>query len=197
MYAALLNLRNTPRDGMPSPAQRLLSRRTRSLIPMVPSQLTPRVETDVQTALFTLRQKGKISHDKSARRLSPLEPGQTVRMETTRGFDRLATVSGKALQPNSYVVQSHGKTYVRNRRHLLRVTESYCPPTTMSAPMVPPEPQDKPCAALPPNTSTNGDDMSPQQSTDSSRQEDPAPLVITRSGRESKPNSTFKDFVTY
>lgn len=90
IYAALLNLRNTPRDGMPSPAQRLLSRRTRSLIPMVPSQLMPRVETDVQAALFAHRQRGKISHDKSARRLSSLEPGQTVRMETTSGFDKLA-----------------------------------------------------------------------------------------------------------
>uniref|UniRef100_A0A671RKY6 Uncharacterized protein n=1 Tax=Sinocyclocheilus anshuiensis TaxID=1608454 RepID=A0A671RKY6_9TELE len=52
VYAALLNLRNTPRDGLPSPAQRLLSRRTRSLIPLVPSQLTPRVESNVQAALF-------------------------------------------------------------------------------------------------------------------------------------------------
>uniref|UniRef100_A0A672MIM7 Integrase catalytic domain-containing protein n=1 Tax=Sinocyclocheilus grahami TaxID=75366 RepID=A0A672MIM7_SINGR len=124
VYAVLLNLRNTPRDGLPSPAQCLLSRRTRSLIPLVPSQLTPRVESNVQAALFALRQKGKRSHDKSARCLSPLEPGQTVRMETTCGFDKLATVSGKALQPNSYVVQSNGKAYVRNRRHLLQVPES-------------------------------------------------------------------------
>uniref|UniRef100_A0A672P8D9 Integrase catalytic domain-containing protein n=1 Tax=Sinocyclocheilus grahami TaxID=75366 RepID=A0A672P8D9_SINGR len=140
VYAALLNLRNTPRDGLPSPAQCLLSRRTRSLIPLVPSQLTPRVESNVQAALFALRQKGKRSHDKSARCLSPLEPGQTVRMETTCGFDKLATVSGKALQPNSYVVQSNGKAYVRNRRHLLQVPESYCPTITMSVPMIFPEP---------------------------------------------------------
>lgn len=103
IYAAFLNLCNTPRDGLASPAQRLLSRRTRSLIPMVPSPLTPRVEPNSQAALFALRQKGKKNHDKSARCLSPLEPGQTVRMETTCGIDTLAMISGKALQLNSYV----------------------------------------------------------------------------------------------
>ncbi|KAL1259036.1 hypothetical protein QQF64_009613 [Cirrhinus molitorella] len=173
IYAALLNLRNTPRDGLPSPAQRLLSRRTRSLIPMVPSQLTPRVEPDVQAALFTLRQKGKTSHDKSARRLSPLEPGQTVRMETTCGFDKLATVSGKALQPNSYIVQSNDKAYVRNHHHLLQVPELYCPTITTPVPMISPEPEATTCVAVPHDTSKKGCDVLSPQHTGSSKQEDP------------------------
>ncbi len=128
IYAALVNLRNTPRDGLASPAQRLLSQRTRSLIPMVPSPLTPRVEPNVHAAFFALRQKGKKNHDKSARCLSPLEPGQTVRMEKTCGIDTLAMVSGKAL-------------YVKNRCHLLQVPESYCPAITTSVTMIFPEPQ--------------------------------------------------------
>uniref|UniRef100_A0A8C5MSV1 Integrase catalytic domain-containing protein n=1 Tax=Leptobrachium leishanense TaxID=445787 RepID=A0A8C5MSV1_9ANUR len=152
IYAALLNLRNTPWNGMPSPAQRLRSRCTRTLIPVVTTQLLPKVETDVQAALFWLRTKGKISHDKSARRLLPLEPGQVVRMETSRGFDKLATVHGKVRQPNSYVVHSDGRTYVRNRLHLLQVPESYSPIPASFAPVASSEPQAWPSATVPNDT---------------------------------------------
>ncbi len=47
VYAALLNLRNIPRDGLPSPAQRLLSRRTKTFIPMTKAMYVPKVETQV------------------------------------------------------------------------------------------------------------------------------------------------------
>lgn len=199
IYAALLNLRNTPRNGMPSPAQRLLSRRTRTLIPVVETQLLPHVETDVQAALFRLRTKGKMSHDKSARRLSPLEPGQVVRMETSRGFDKLATVHGKARQPNSYVVHSDGRTYVRNRRHLLPVAESYSSIPASFAPVVPPEPRAEPSATVP-NDTPNDERNAPLHNNDDFRQQvadSETPLVVTRSGRTCKPNPKFNDFIAY
>jgi len=61
--------------------------------------------------LFTVRQKGKISHDKLARHLSFLELGHTVWMETTCRFNKLVMVSGKVCQPNSHIIQSNSKTY--------------------------------------------------------------------------------------
>ena len=92
--AALLSLRNMPMDGLPSPAQSLLSRRTRAFIPMTKAMYSPEVDTQVQMALTQVRRRGKAYYDKSARPLAPLRAGQTVRMQTKRGHDRLATVLG-------------------------------------------------------------------------------------------------------
>lgn len=70
-----------------------------------------------------------------------------------------------------------------------------CPTTTTSEPMISPDPQERPCTAVPHDTSKNGCDMPSSQNTYSIRQGDPAPLVVTRLGRVSKPNSSF--FFTY
>ena len=64
-------------------------------------------------------------HDKTARPLSVLQPNQTVRLQTDKGFDRKGIVTGIAKTPRSYIVQSGDKEYRRNRRHLLPVSESY------------------------------------------------------------------------
>lgn len=93
VYVALFNLRNTTRDGV--------SRRTKTLIPMAKAMYVPKVQTQVQVALTQARQRNKAHYDKSATRLQPLQAGNTVRMQTTRGYDRLTTVIGTASQPNS------------------------------------------------------------------------------------------------
>ena len=64
-------------------------------------------------------------HDKTARPLSVLQPNQTVRLQTDKGFDRKCIVTGIAKTPRSYIVQSGDKEYRRNRRHLLPVAESH------------------------------------------------------------------------
>ena len=46
-----------------------------------------------------------------------------VRMQTDQGWQKQAKVVGKANRPRSYVVESEGKRYDRNRRHLLKVNE--------------------------------------------------------------------------
>ncbi len=127
LYAALLNLRKIPRDGLPSPAQRLLSRRTKTLISMTKAMYVPKVET--QAGLTRTRQRGKTHYDRSASALASLQAGQIVRIQTDRGYDRLATVIGRALQPNSYQVQAGDATYVRNRRHLLHTPYNNRSPT--------------------------------------------------------------------
>lgn len=167
IYAALLNLRNTPRDGLPSPAQRLFSRRTKALIPMTKAMYVPKVETQIQVALTQARQRGKAHYDRSAAPLGPLQTGQTVRMQTTRGYDRLATVLGRAPQPNSYQIQAGDATYIRNRRHLLQTPESHVPSSTAEAPA--------PATATtpPPNPQHDGEPRVAQAQ---------APVVITRSG---------------
>ena len=60
-------------------------------------------------------------HDKTARPLSLLQPNQTVRLQTDKGFDRKCI----AKTSRSYIVQSGDKECRRNRRHMLPVSESY------------------------------------------------------------------------
>lgn len=91
---------------------------TKTLIPMTKAMYVPKVETQFQAALTLTRQRGKTHYDRSARPLASLQAGQTVRIQTDRGYGRLGTVIGRAPQPNSYQVQARDATYVRNRRHL-------------------------------------------------------------------------------
>ncbi len=67
--------------------------------------------------------------------MTSLQAGQTVRIQTDRGYDRLAMVIERAPQPNSYQVQAGHATSVRNRHHLLHTPEQYTPPTTTEVPL--------------------------------------------------------------
>ena len=121
----LLNLRNTPREHMGSPAQRLLSRRTRTTLPTSTKLLQPKPlnTAKVQGQLIVARQQNKRYHDKTSRKQKPLIPNQVVRMQSSKGFQKLAVVKSQRATPRSYVVTSDGTDYVRNRRHLLPVNE--------------------------------------------------------------------------
>ena len=56
-FMVLLNYRNTLSEGLDtSPAQRLMSRKTRTLLPTVSSQLHPEVSTDVKGKIEKKRQ---------------------------------------------------------------------------------------------------------------------------------------------
>lgn len=116
-YAALLNLRNTPQDGLPSQAQCLLLHRSKSLILMTKSMLLPTVQSDVHSALAKIIRRGKEHYDKSARELQPLHPGQIVRMQTARGYEKMLTVIKKAPQPNSYYVKAGAALTAGMKQH--------------------------------------------------------------------------------
>ena len=122
-YLALLNLRNIPRGNLGSPAQRLMSRRLRNAIPMAKQLLTPITQKNVRTKLKNIRLQKKKHYDKSAKPLKQLNDQQKVRMQTDRGYDQEAEIVRHSNKPRSYVVQSNGKQYERNRRHLLPVIE--------------------------------------------------------------------------
>ena len=80
IYLGLLMIRNTPRDvNLKSPAERLLSRKTRIPLPTSDIPLKPKVVSNVPSSLEKVRVQKKVHFDKSARPLSQLQPGQTVR----------------------------------------------------------------------------------------------------------------------
>ena len=66
-WLALLNPWNTPAQGVgSSPAQRLMSRRTRTLLPMSANLLYPKVEEGVTKKLNVKRQQAKSYNDRSS-----------------------------------------------------------------------------------------------------------------------------------
>uniref|UniRef100_A0A8C9ZVM9 Integrase catalytic domain-containing protein n=1 Tax=Sander lucioperca TaxID=283035 RepID=A0A8C9ZVM9_SANLU len=126
VFLNLLNIRNIPRDqALGSPAERLMSRQTRSALPVSNKLLEPAQKNTKQvTALLqNKRLAQKQYYDASSRPLQPLAEGQVVRMQTTKGHDRLGTVKGRCKEPRSYIIESDGGTYRRNRHHIFPVAE--------------------------------------------------------------------------
>lgn len=125
-YLNLLHIRNMPRDEiLGSPAQRLFSRRTRTILPICKQLLTPaaKATADVKAQLTRKREAQKRCYDRSSKPLAPLSPNQVVRLQTQKGHDKIGVVKRRCVEPRSYVVDSEGREYRRNRRHILPVKE--------------------------------------------------------------------------
>jgi len=123
-WAALLEWRNSITPNMKSsPAQRLMSRRTRSLLPCAPSKLHPEVQADVSSEVKKKRQVSKKYHDAAMknRELPKLVIGQPVRVKTQPQKPLSKWTSGQVVSvaaPRSYIVEVDGQRYRRNRIHL-------------------------------------------------------------------------------
>jgi transposase InsO family protein len=205
LYLALLNLRNTPRDGvLGSPAQRLMSRRTRTSLPAKMESLRPQAmnTTKVAAQLKKKRQQQKVHYDKTSRPLPPLKAEQVVRLETNKGFDRIGIVKGPAPYPRSYIVTVEGKDYRRNRKQILSVPEAHFTGNTQ-VPQEPaqqqvtvpsnPKPAEAPAGITTPG-SPKAKGNPPKAATEATPTK-PEP-IITRSGRVSRPNPKFLDYVS-
>jgi len=139
-YLAFLDYRNTPTQGMESsPAQRLMNRRTRTLLPMTKQLLQPRVvfpEKDVKDLKRRQEQQARY-YNRNAKDLPPLEEGDSVRMkpfQLGKKTWKKATVSER-LDERSYIVETpDGDTYRRNRCHLKKSPAETPDSTTVTAP---------------------------------------------------------------
>ena len=128
-YLGLLNLRNTPNEGMEtSPVQRLMGRRTKTLIPTVNNRLMPSTFSTEKERKKLLDKKFVVADRYSNRKqLKPLCIGDTVRIQPIDGNKKewkQATVSEK-LSGHSYEVSTDaGKKYRRNRQFLRKTVKS-------------------------------------------------------------------------
>lgn len=123
LWKVLLEWRNTITPGMiNSPAQRLLSRRTRSFLPCASSLYKPEVQTKVVEQITEKRQKAKYYHDKKCKELPDLIVGQPVMVKVQPQNHKSDWTTGKVKSqtttPRSYVVEVKGRNYRRNRIHL-------------------------------------------------------------------------------
>ena len=121
-YLALLEYRNTPiSDTLGSPAQRLMGRRTKTLLPTTAKLLQPKL-INPQTVRKELRQRKtrqKIYYDRHTATLKPLTVGDTVMMRAKGKWEPATVIAISADGPRSYIVNTpSGQKYRRNRRHL-------------------------------------------------------------------------------
>jgi hypothetical protein len=206
---ALLNIRNTPHPTIGSPAQRLLGRRTRTVLPIQPDLLRPETLNPdaVQSAKTDQRNTAKQYYDRNAHELPTLKPGDSVRYrdENTKTWKPALLLPDRSQYPRSYqVVNPQGHVIRRNRRDLLKSNEpnlyhrevpeeddwdisptpNFSQPTATIAPQSPIRPVATPV---------------PSQTTPlipaASQQAPVPPQLLTRTGRLTEPPVKFKDYV--
>src|SRR5436190_7231186 len=115
----VIDYNNTPKDHLNAPAQMLMGRLLKTVLPVPKKVVEPLFPT--RDTLQTLKQKQarqKTYYDKNAHPLRPLKDNEEVFFQ--KGIRDW--VPGKILQkhdmPNSYIVKTEDGTYRRNRIHL-------------------------------------------------------------------------------
>jgi hypothetical protein len=125
IYVVLLEYRNTPLNSGYSPAQLLLNRRTKSVLPITNKALCPQVinARKVKQCSKYTQARSKHNYDKSVKSLPPLNVNDPVRIQMGKIW-----VPGKVIQkhcPRSYTVQTReGVVYRRNRIALHKTNEN-------------------------------------------------------------------------
>ena len=197
---ALLRLRTTPLSAkVPSPAVLLFQRRIRDTLPSMIRSTDPMHE-DVRAELQDRQAKEKALHDRSARQLPPLIPGQGAMYQNVQtGKWAPAMIRERAPEPRSYVIQTEtGQMLRRNRVHLRdrpiqrnkvgdesHVIRASSVPQEMIPPKMPAAPQ-SPTPGLPPPRVVVAQGPTPGMTGGDAHRVIPieSPRVSSRSGRE-------------
>ncbi|XP_061193428.1 uncharacterized protein K02A2.6-like [Saccostrea echinata] len=127
-FLALLDWRNTPSENIGSSAvQRLMGRRTRTLLPTKSELLKPSLPTNVKEQLAKRKSLSEFYYNRTAKDLPKINIGETVRI---RPFGKEKTwtkakVDEKVNIRSYQVTTEDGRTYRRNRKHLRRSNEPF------------------------------------------------------------------------
>ena len=202
IYLALLELRNTPRDStLGSPTQRLMGRRTKTLLPIANKLLQPsNIEPQkVHNQLESLRFRQKEYYDQGVKPLTDIKPGDSLRLHTPQGW-KPAEYLQKHDSPRSYIIKSGdlAHAYRRNRNRLMVTQETphVVKPQIRSRRLTPAlnnEPQREHVPPTPPRPPDVRIQQPEVRHAPEVRQ--PKPIAITRSGRSSQKPGYLKDFV--
>ena len=129
-YLAFLDYRNTPTQAMTtSPAQRLMGRRTKTLLPTAQSLLMPKTtQPGIEKSQLKECQRAQPKYyNRNTKDLPTLSEGDVVRMKPfklgAKSWPK-AQVTAR-LDERSYTVETdNGTVYRRNRQHLNKTSES-------------------------------------------------------------------------
>lgn len=115
IYLALLHHRNTPRQNIGSPVQRLMGRRTRTLLPSTEKLLLPKVIEGVKENMTRLIEKEKEYADKNKKEPVEFPVGKNILYRKSHREWLPATVVENQEPPRSVVMETpDGKRYRRN-----------------------------------------------------------------------------------
>ena len=120
---ALLNWRNTPRSpSLASPNERLMSRKTKTLLPISAALLNPKVVPNVPDTLLEARQMQKTYADRAASPQQPFQKGDSVFLrEGNRQW-----IKGRIIEvlpePRSYRIKTQTGQILRRNSSFLRRT---------------------------------------------------------------------------
>ena len=119
-YLALLDLRNTPTEGVGcSPVQRFCDRRSRTLLPTATSLLKPMTTPGVREKLQKKKEGQNYYYNRGTRELSPSRKGDAVVMLPPQARKWKKVQVEDQLDVRSYAVRTEdGRVLRRNRRHL-------------------------------------------------------------------------------
>ena len=177
----ILEYRNTPVDGLKSPAQLMMTRQLRSIMPVTQEQLLPR-QTNPELVVARREHQQTLQkkyYDRTARPLTTLKTDDQVLLQSNNKWQpgRIVRVDE---QPRSYIVQTKdGGTYRRNRR-FIRIDKS----TSDSQSHSPEESPETPPSQPPAETNT----PTPVETTPA-----PSSATTTRSGRVVRQPRRFED----
>ena len=124
-WIAILEWRNIPNEKLKtSPSQRLMSRRTQTMLPMAESLLRPKTEKRVPEKILQKRVQSKQYYDRVSRPLPDLSPGETVRVKVfvKNKFWSLGKIV-RQVAPRSFLVNVQGQIYRRNRSFIRTTSE--------------------------------------------------------------------------
>lgn len=146
VYVSLMEYRNTPlKDIGLSPAQLMLSRRIKTKIPCVDSQLKPKnFDVNVKAKLTAKRSNCKSWYDKNCKPLPNLEPNESVLVQKGKTWEP-GQIVRSYITPRSFIVkQNDGREVRRNRIHLrksLNENPTFVNPELLHNPIKQPETQ--------------------------------------------------------
>lgn len=120
-YEGLLMYRNTPRDTLAAPAELLMSRKLRTVLPTLEKNLRPKIVPVREHLRKTEERKGKMKKwfDRGTRELCniPINADVHVQLKPNSPF-----VKGKVVhcckEPRTYIVQCSTGVYKRNRKFI-------------------------------------------------------------------------------
>ena len=119
---SILEYRTTPVDGLASPAQLLMGRQLRSVLPTTSKHLEPKtINPDEVTAKRQhLQASQKNYYDRTSHQMSSVRTGDNVYVKLTKDENwKPAQVVAQSSTPRSFSVQTEGgQIYRRNRRHI-------------------------------------------------------------------------------
>ncbi|CAC5389162.1 unnamed protein product [Mytilus coruscus] len=185
-YLGFLDFRNTPTEGFDNnPAEKLMNRKTRTLLPTKESLLRPKVvaPNKVQIELTKQKQKQQFYYNQGTKDLPTLKNGDTVRIQPSK-FNKEWKKGTIKQQVNirSYEVDVGARTIRRNRRQLKHTLE---------------DDNNEPAEIERDNSDFEHGEINNQDHCENAPETENAKEtpIITRSGRVVKPPARFKDFV--